>query len=168
MNRLQLIHLSSFFGFLNFSLFVFYHLGCNSFRLFNFQRSSPSSDSFYILSLSLPFVNTLFYLFLKVFLRGIVLCCFFSPCERACLYYHISLCFVKRFFGFFRTFFFLYAKKPLKRLLFNNTDITGRRPGFLAVVSFDLIPTVLFFQNIYSVSAISLAYFFVICPRSLA
>ena len=121
MNRLQLIHLSSFFGFLNFSLFVFYHLGCNSFRLFNFQRSSPSSDSFYILSLSLPFVNTLFYLFLKVFLRGIVLCCFFSPCERACLYYHISLCFVNTFFGFFRTFFFLYAKKPLKRLLLLHT-----------------------------------------------
>ena len=73
----------AFFGFLNFSLFVFYHLGCNSFRLFNFQRSSPSSDSFYILSLSLPFVNTLFYLFLKVFLRVIVLGCFFSPLRKS-------------------------------------------------------------------------------------
>ena len=118
MNRLQLIHLSSFFGFLNFSLFVFYHLGCNSFRLFNFQRSSPSSDSFYILSLSLPFVNTLFYLFLKVFLRVSSWAVFSVPCERACLYYHIGLCFVNTFFGFFRTFFFLYAKKPLKPLFY--------------------------------------------------
>ena len=114
MNRLQLIHLSSFFGFLNFSLFVFYHLGCNSFRLFNFQRSSPSSDSFYILSLSLPFVNTLFYLFLKVFLRVSSWAVFSAPCERACLYYHISLCFVNTFFGFFRTFFFLTYKKAAK------------------------------------------------------
>ena len=120
MNRLQLIHLSSFFGFLNFSLFVFYHLGCNSFRLFNFQRSSPSSDSFYILSLSLPFVNTLFIFFLKVFLRGIFLGFFSVPCERACLYYHISLCFVNTFFGFFRTFFFLIYKKAAKAAFFTS------------------------------------------------
>ena len=114
MNRLQLIHLSSFFGFLNFSLFVFYHLGCNSFRLFNFQRSSPSSDSFYILSLSLPFVNTLFYLFLKVFLRGIVLGCFFSPLRKSLFILSYKSMFCQYLFWLFSHFFLLIYKKAAK------------------------------------------------------